>query len=214
MMKPLMRARSSGSSTRCVPTRLAMTPPRSISPSSTTGTSAASANPILAMSPARRLISAGLPAPSTRTISASRGEARKALQHRRQQRRLLVQIIRRPQRAPALALHDDLRAGIGLRLQQHRIHVDARRHPRRARLQRLGAADLAAVDRHRGIVRHVLRLERRHLQAAPHQRARQARDDHRLADIGAGALDHQRGRRSRIRTRCPSGPSRRRGTDA
>ena len=67
--------------------------------------------------------------------------------------------------------------------------------PRGARLQRLGAADLAAVDGDGGVVRHVLRLERRHLEAAPHQRARQARDERRLADIGAGALDHQRGRR-------------------
>src|SRR3954447_20223752 len=47
-----------------------MTPPRSMSPISTTGTSAASAKPMLAMSPARRLISAGLPAPSTSTRSA------------------------------------------------------------------------------------------------------------------------------------------------
>ena len=71
-MKPCIRAISSGSRTRCVPARLAITPPRSMSPSITTGTSAAAANPMLAMSPARRLISAGLPAPSTRTISASR----------------------------------------------------------------------------------------------------------------------------------------------
>ena len=42
-----------------------MTPPRSMSPARITGTSAAAAKPMLAMSPARRLISAGLPAPST-----------------------------------------------------------------------------------------------------------------------------------------------------
>src|SRR5690348_6043625 len=48
-----------------------MTPPRSMSPTSTTGRSAAAAKPILAMSPWRRLISAALPAPSTRTMSAS-----------------------------------------------------------------------------------------------------------------------------------------------
>ena len=65
-----MRVRSDSGSTRCVPARLAMTPPRSISPTSTTGTSAASAKPILAMSPWRKLVSAGLPAPSTKTISA------------------------------------------------------------------------------------------------------------------------------------------------
>ena len=72
--------------------------------------------------------------------------------------------------------------------------MHARRHARGARLHRLGAPDLAAVDRDGGVVRHVLRLERRHLQAAPHQQPRQARDDRRLAGIGAGRLDHQRGR--------------------
>ncbi len=54
-----------------------MTPPRSMSPMSTTGRSAASAKPILAMSPARRLASAGLPAPSTRTRSALSASAAK-----------------------------------------------------------------------------------------------------------------------------------------
>ena len=69
---PLISARSASSRTASVPTRLAMTPPRSMSPTITTGTSAATANPILAISPARRLTSAGLPAPSTITRSASR----------------------------------------------------------------------------------------------------------------------------------------------
>ena len=205
-MKPWIRASSSGSRTRCVPARLAMTPPRSISPSITTGTLAAAANPMLAISPARRLISAGLPAPSTRTISASRGEVSKTLQHRRQQGRLLVQIVLGTQRAPALALHDDLRAGVGLRLQQHRVHVHAGRHPRRPRLHGLGAADLAALDRHGGIVRHVLRLERRHLQTAPHQRTGKPRDDRRLAGVGAGGLDHQRGRRPLHQNSMPFWP--------
>ncbi len=66
---PLIRWRSRGASTACVPTRLAITPPRSMSPTRTTGTFAASANPMLAMSPARRFTSAGLPAPSTSTRS-------------------------------------------------------------------------------------------------------------------------------------------------
>ncbi len=68
---PARSARSLADSSAWVPTSWAMTPPRSMSPTSTTGTSAASANPILAMSPSRRLISAGLPAPSTRTRSAA-----------------------------------------------------------------------------------------------------------------------------------------------
>ena len=71
-MKPATSLASSGSSTALVPTRLAITPPRSISPTTTTGTSAARAKPILAMSFLRRLISEALPAPSTSTISASR----------------------------------------------------------------------------------------------------------------------------------------------
>src|SRR5205807_8291636 len=51
---------------------------------------------------------------------------------------------------------------------------------------------LATLRRHGGIVRHVLRLERSHLEATPGEGARQPRDDQRLADIGAGALQHQR----------------------
>ena len=65
-----------------------------------------------------------------------------------------------------LALHHDLRADLALRLQQDRVHVHRRRHAAGARLQRLGAADLAAVGGDGGVVRHVLRLERPHPQAA------------------------------------------------
>ena len=70
-MKPTIIAASAGSITALVPTRLAMTPPRSMSPTSTTGTSAARAKPMLAMSPARRLTSDADPAPSTSTRSHS-----------------------------------------------------------------------------------------------------------------------------------------------
>ncbi|MNL85061.1 hypothetical protein D3C87_2132410 [compost metagenome] len=67
MMKPLTRACSLGDSSSSVPTKCAKTPPRLMSAINTTGQSTASANPMLAMSPARRLISAGEPAPSTIT---------------------------------------------------------------------------------------------------------------------------------------------------
>ena len=70
-MKPTIMAASAGSITVLVPTRLAITPPRSMSPSSTTGTSAARAKPMLAMSLARRLTSDAEPAPSTSTRSHS-----------------------------------------------------------------------------------------------------------------------------------------------
>ena len=72
MTKPLASARSLGGSSAQVPTRLAITPPRSTSPTSATGTCAASAKPMLAMSFSRRFTSAGLPAPSTRIRSAPR----------------------------------------------------------------------------------------------------------------------------------------------
>ena len=68
--KPRVSARSASDSRFQVPTSCAITPPRSISPIRTTGTFAASANPILAISAARRLTSAALPAPSTTTMSA------------------------------------------------------------------------------------------------------------------------------------------------
>jgi hypothetical protein len=94
------------------------------------------------------------------------------------------------------AVCDDLRADVALRLQQHRIHVDARGDAAGARLQRLGAADLAAVGRHGGVVRHVLRLERADFQPTRGEGAAEAGDDERLADVRAGALKHQRARRA------------------
>ena len=64
--------------------------------------------------------------------------------------------------------------------------------PRGARLQRLGPADLAAIDRDRGVVRHVLRLERPDAEAAIGEQPAEAGADQRLADIGAGAHEHDR----------------------
>ena len=57
------------------------------------------------------------------------------------------------------------------------------------RLQRLRAADLAAFDGGR-VVRHVLRLERPHRAGRAGEEPAQAGDEQRLADIRAGALDH------------------------
>ena len=69
MTKPLTRAWSAGPSRATVPNRAANTPPRSMSPTTMTGSPAARASPMLAMSVSRRLISAGLPAPSQMTTS-------------------------------------------------------------------------------------------------------------------------------------------------
>ena len=60
------------------------------------------AKPILAMSPARRLISAGLPAPSTSTRSASLASSRKTIQHDGISCGLIVLIVSRLSVPPAI----------------------------------------------------------------------------------------------------------------
>src|SRR5208282_3867422 len=79
-----------------------------------------------------------------------------------------------------------------LRLQQYWVHVNAGGRASRARLQGLRATDLAALHRYRGVVRHVLRLERTHGEAALSEGARQPGDDQRFADIRARTLKHKR----------------------
>jgi len=66
----------------------------------------------------------------------------------------------------------DLRPAFGLRLQQHRVHIGGGRDAAGASLQGLGSADLATVCGHRGIVRHILRLERPHPEPPPGEGAR------------------------------------------
>ena len=189
-MKPRTIMASSPSITALVPTMLAMTPPRSMSPTSTTGTLAARAKAHIG-DVVRPQIDFGRAAGALDEdevgLVLQPGET---VQHMRHQRRLDRLVFGRARRAEHFALHDDLRAGLALRLEQHRVHVDAGRHPRGARLQRLRPADLAAVGGHRRVVRHVLRLERPHVEAAIGEGARQPGHDQRLADIRAGALEH------------------------
>ena len=190
-MKPATSFASSGSSTALVPTRLAITPPRSMSPITTTGTSAARAKPILAMSFLRRLISDALPAPSTRTMSASCFSLAKLSSTYGIS--FGFRLLHLPRRCPAehLALHDHLRADLALRFEQHRVHMHRWLDIGRQSLERLGAADLAAFRRHGGVVRHVLRLERPDAESAPHQRASEPGDQQRLADARPRALQHE-----------------------
>ncbi len=68
-MYPAMSDWSCGESSAVVPKKDAKTPPRSMSPTTTTGNRAARAMPMFTMSVRRRLISAGLPAPSQITAS-------------------------------------------------------------------------------------------------------------------------------------------------
>ena len=77
-MKPIKFLLSTESNTAFVPTKLAITPPRSISPIIIVGIDNFVANPIFAISPSRRLISAGLPAPSTKIRSCLADKFKKA----------------------------------------------------------------------------------------------------------------------------------------
>ena len=62
--------------------------------------------------------------------------------------------------------------------------------PASARLQCLGPADFAAIRRHRGVVGHVLRLERRDLYSAIVKQTAKTGDQHGFSDIRARALKH------------------------
>jgi len=107
--------------------------------------------------------------------------------------RLVLVVVAGVQIGVRLAVDDHLSALVGRRLQQDRVEVDVRRHPCGEGLQRLGAADLAAVDGDRRVERHVLRLERRDAHAAPGQDAADGRGEDRLAGVGSASLHHQAG---------------------
>ncbi len=125
---------------------------------------------------------------------ALRANSGEAVEHVGQQFSLAGLILARPRVAEDASLYHDLGADFALRLQQHRIHIDRWHNARGAGLQRLGAADLAAVGGHRRVVGHVLRFERANGKSAGRQQAAKAGDDQRLADVRAGPLKHQRAR--------------------
>ena len=146
--KPRISAASSASITALVPTRLAITPPRSMSPISTTGTSAARAKPILAMSLGRRLTSDALPAPSTRTRSASRSSCAKLSSTNGISVALHAPDRPRPWRCRDTLPCTTICAPISLcGFSSTGFMCTLGGDARGARLQRLRAADLAAVRR-------------------------------------------------------------------
>jgi hypothetical protein len=122
---------------------------------------------------------------------AAGGQPFEAVEHVDQQPVATLAPARGGERAAHLAADDELRRAVALRLEQDRVHVDAGRDAAGDRLGRLRAADLATVGGDGGVVRHVLRLERSDRQPAIGEGAAQARDEHRLADVRAGPLEHQ-----------------------
>jgi hypothetical protein len=155
------------------------------------GAPACRATRMLTMSCSARLISAGLPAPSTTTTSwAARSRSSAPVDHR-PELGLAGVVGARVGGAPRAAEHDHLRRAVALRLEQHRVHVDGRGHAGGHGLRGLRAADLAAVVGDGGVVRHVLRLERRHAQPRAREDAAERGDEGRLAGVRRGALHHE-----------------------
>ena len=105
-----------------------------------------------------------------------------------------------------LAHHDDLAVARARRLDQDRVHRGLGLDPGRRRLHGLRASDLRAARRDDGVQRHVLRLERRHRDAAAAQPATEPGRHDGLARVGVRAADEQRAaHRSRtVQTAAPA----------
>ena len=171
-------------------------------PTSSTGASARRAMRMLTISVAARLISAGLPAPSMTTSSCvARSRSRLSADHVDQRRPPSPGTSRSRRVTAAAPRITTCGAQVALRLEQDRVHVDGRLDARRLGLRRLRAPDLAAVGGHRGVERHVLRLERRHAIARAREQPAERRGEEALADPRRRALDHETRRASTGRRR-------------
>ena len=93
------------------------------------------------------------------------------------------------QRHIDLAQQHHLAVGVALGLEQQRVHAHIGHRARSQRLEVLGAADLATCH-HAGVVAHVLRLERRHLQALASVMPAQRSGEPTLASAAGGAQHH------------------------
>ena len=119
-------------------------------------------------------------------------EAIEALEHRDEEAVAPREVVGGFEGRDRPSVHHHLRGPIGLGLEQHRVHVHRRGEPGRAGLEGLGPADLAPPGARRGVVRHVLRLERGDGDPAPACDPAEPGHDCRLPDIRAGALEHER----------------------
>ena len=119
------------SSTVTVPTIWAMTPPRSMSPTSTTGTPArvgeAHVGDVALAQVHLGRAARALDDDEVRAL----GEPGEALEDAGHQRGLEAVVVAGAAAGQHPPLHHHLRAGLALGLEQHRVHVDAAARPRR-----------------------------------------------------------------------------------
>ncbi len=94
--------------------------------------------------------------------------------------------------ALSVAAHHHLTGVVRAGFEQHRVEGHVRLQPASERLQRLGAADLAAVAGHGAIIGHVLRLKRRDAHPAPRQKAAHPGHQDGLARVRRTARDQSR----------------------
>ena len=121
-------------------------------------------------------------APSRRKLSSTKGRrSARALPERG-----------RFELSETLALDDDLRAAIASRASRGPGSCGRSQQPGR-RGPGAPARGRSRRPRRRGVVRHVLRLERADTQPPPREKTAESRDEEGLADIRAGALDHDGG---------------------
>ena len=92
--------------------------------------------------------------------------------------------------ADGLSHDDDLGAGVSRWLQQYGIHVHHGIKTRGLSLGNLGTAHFQSFLCYIGIKGHVLRLEGNHPPAFPIKNAAKCRRQNALANMGAGALQH------------------------
>lgn len=101
--------------------------------------------------------------------------------------------VRRGVRRPDLVTEDHEVAGPGRGgLEEDRVHPAVRGHPCRPRLHGLGASDLTPVVGDRGVVGHVLGLERRDVSTRVGPDPAQGGGDGGLAGTTGGTADQQR----------------------
>ena len=189
--KPDTSAWSAASRRASVPCIAANTPPRSMSPTSRVGIPPCRASPMLTKSCARRLISAGLPAPSQTTTSYRATSSSYAVKA----------ASARPARSPANEAASRVPAGLPRTTTWLRRSLPGLSSTgfiadsgsaRAARACTHWARPISvALGRDHRVVGHVLRLERRHPHAAAAQRPAQPGGDHGLARVGGRAGDEE-----------------------